>query len=201
MKTLDAYNTAHSAGVAQTVPSDWNSAQGFENLPHNIAGMLDFYCQSKVTDLVTAQHLRAVWRLKDRRVVFTNGCFDLLHLGHVDYLEKAAKLGDELIIGLNSDVSIRSIKGENRPVMPQESRARLLAAMEFVSLVILFDEATPAGLITALQPDVLVKGNDYTVDKIAGSDVVLAAGGKVETIPLVEGYSTSAIIEKIRTRG
>lgn len=162
-------------------------------------GMLDFFCQSKVTALNTALHLRAIWRMKDRRVVFTNGCFDLLHLGHVDYLEKAAKLGEELIIGLNSDVSIRSIKGEGRPIMPQESRARVLAAMEFVSLVILFDEDTPEGLISALKPDVLVKGNDYTIDKIAGSAAVIANGGRVETIPLVEGFSTTAMIEKIRS--
>lgn len=164
----------------------------------HFVGMLDFFCQSKVTDLNTALHLRAVWRMKERRVVFTNGCFDLLHLGHVDYLEKAAKLGEELIIGLNSDVSIRSIKGEGRPIMPQESRARVLAAMEFVSLVILFDDNTPEGLIAAIKPDVLVKGNDYTVDQIAGAATVLANGGRVETIPLVEGFSTTSMIEKIR---
>lgn len=138
------------------------------------------------------------WRLKDQKIVFTNGCFDLLHLGHVDYLSKAADLGHKLVIGLNSDLSTSNLKGPNRPITNEISRARLLASLFFVDAVILFDEETPLNLITALKPDVLVKGADYTIDKIVGADVVLANGGEVKTIEYIDGYSTTAIEQKIK---
>lgn len=140
----------------------------------------------------------AIWQFLNEKVVFTNGCFDLLHLGHVDYLSKAANLGNHLIIGLNSDKSTSNLKGPGRPIQDEHSRAMLLASMGFVDAVVLFDEETPYELIKFLQPDVLVKGSDYTIDKIAGADVVLGRGGEVKTIDYIDGYSTSAIERKIR---
>lgn len=139
------------------------------------------------------------WKTVGEKIVFTNGCFDIVHLGHLDYLEKARQLGDRLVIGLNTDESIKRLKGSKRPIIPQVARARLLAALEFVDAVILFSDDTPLELIKILLPNMLTKGNDYTVDNIVGADVVLANGGSVETIELVEGYSTSSIIEKILT--
>lgn len=140
----------------------------------------------------------AVWRFHEHKVVFTNGCFDLLHLGHVDYLARAAAEGSLLIIGLNSDSSVKNIKGEGRPIMDQESRAMALAAMGFVDAVVLFDEDTPQRLIENILPDVLVKGNDYEVKDIVGADVVESNGGIVVTMDFVEGYSTSSIVDKIK---
>jgi D-glycero-beta-D-manno-heptose 1-phosphate adenylyltransferase len=137
------------------------------------------------------------WK-KNGKVVFTNGCFDILHLGHVDYLEKARKLGDKLILGLNTDKSIQRIKGPERPITDEHSRARVIAALGFVDAVILFDEETPHDLISYLKPDILVKGDDYTMENIIGADVVLQNGGTVKTVPLVKGYSTSNIISKIK---
>ncbi|MBC7913398.1 MAG: adenylyltransferase/cytidyltransferase family protein, partial [Pyrinomonadaceae bacterium] len=128
----------------------------------------------------------------------TNGCFDLLHLGHIDYLAKAANLGNKLVIGLNSDKSTSDLKGPGRPITNQKSRARLLAALYFVDAVVLFDEPTPYNLIKAINPDILVKGADYTIDTIVGADIVLANGGSVKTIEYIDGYSTSAIEQKIR---
>ncbi len=136
--------------------------------------------------------------LKNKQVVFTNGCFDIVHLGHIDYLEKAREKGDLLVLGLNTDQSIQRIKGKNRPIVNEESRARLMAALQFVDYVILFDEDTPLNLIKSILPDILVKGNDYQTSNIVGADIVLSNGGKVETIQLVAGYSTSSIIEKIK---
>ena len=137
------------------------------------------------------------WRLKDAKVVFTNGCFDILHKGHTDYLESAANLGTHLVIGLNSDSSVRTIKGEGRPVQDEESRAHVLAGLQYVAAVILFDEDTPINLIKAVRPEVLVKGDDYTVEEIAGHEFVRSYDGEVTTISLTEGYSTSGLIEKI----
>jgi D-glycero-beta-D-manno-heptose 1-phosphate adenylyltransferase len=137
------------------------------------------------------------WR-KNGKIVFTNGCFDILHLGHVDYLEKARALGDKLIVGLNTDSSVKKIKGPDRPVNDDYSRARIMASLEFVDAVILFEEDTPFDLISYLKPDILVKGDDYTIEKIIGSDIVLKNGGSVKTVPLVKGYSTSNIISKIK---
>lgn len=138
----------------------------------------------------------AYWRFLEQRIVFTNGCFDILHLGHVTYLEEAAKLGDVLIVGLNSDDSVRRLKGPTRPIQPQEARARILAALEFVEAVVIFEEDTPLRLIEKVSPDVLVKGGDYTVDTVVGADFVRSRGGEVVILPLVEGYSTTQLIEK-----
>jgi len=137
--------------------------------------------------------------LENKKVVFTNGCFDILHRGHVEYLAQAADLGDLLIIGLNSDTSIQRIKGKHRPIIDQNARAILLAALSFVDYVILFEQDTPYTLINSIQPDVLVKGDDYTENNIVGADVVKSKGGKVVTIPLVPGISTSLIEKKIKT--
>lgn len=140
----------------------------------------------------------AEWRLRGFRIVFTNGCFDLMHIGHVDYLEKARALGDRMIVGLNSDSSIRRLKGKGRPLQDENSRSRVMAALQFVDAVVLFDEDTPLELIGKVKPDVLVKGEDYEIADIVGAKEVLEAGGKVERIEFVEGYSTSKIVEKIQ---
>lgn len=138
------------------------------------------------------------WKTDHKEVVFTNGCFDILHLGHIDYLEKASNLGDKLVVGLNSDDSVRRLKGESRPVNDLYARSRMLAALGFVDLVVTFEADTPLALITALRPDILVKGEDYKIENIVGSDVVIQNGGRVETIALIEGYSTSTIINKLK---
>ncbi|HVW96968.1 MAG TPA: D-glycero-beta-D-manno-heptose 1-phosphate adenylyltransferase [Mucilaginibacter sp.] len=138
------------------------------------------------------------WKRDNKRVVFTNGVFDLIHIGHLTYLAKAAELGDKLIIGLNSDGSVKRIKGEDRPINDENSRAALLASLFFVDSVVIFGEDTPLKLITALLPDVLVKGADYSVDNIVGAKEVMANGGEVKTITFVEGYSSTSIINKIK---
>ena len=137
------------------------------------------------------------WRSNKEKIVFTNGCFDILHLGHIDYLEKARSLGNRLIVGLNSDGSVTKLKGTGRPIYEQDARARILAALEFVDIVIMFDQETPYDLINHVKPDILVKGNDYLAENIVGADIVKSKGGEVVTINLVKGYSTSALIEKI----
>ena len=133
-----------------------------------------------------------------RRVVFTNGCFDLLHPGHIRILEESRALGDVLVVGINSDESVRILKGEGRPILPERERAEILAAMECVDAVIIFDELTPRETIAALLPDVLVKGGDWPGNQIVGREEVEAAGGRVVSVPVVAGYSTTAILEKIR---
>jgi rfaE bifunctional protein nucleotidyltransferase chain/domain len=133
-----------------------------------------------------------------RRVVFTNGCFDLLHPGHIRSLEQARALGDALVVGLNSDASVRQLKGEGRPILPERERAEILAAMECVDAVVIFDDLTPREVIAQLLPDVLVKGGDWAGDQIVGREEVEAAGGRVVSVPVVPGYSTTAILEKIR---
>lgn len=133
-----------------------------------------------------------------RRLVFTNGCFDLLHPGHIRALELARELGDVLIVGLNSDASVRQLKGPGRPVIPERERAEILAALESVDAVVIFDELTPQEIISRLLPDVLVKGGDWPGDQIVGRAEVEAAGGRVVSVPLVPGYSTSDILRKIR---
>ena len=150
-------------------------------------------------DLVAAKNKVITWQAEGRKVVFTNGVFDLLHIGHITYLAKAADLGDKLIIGLNADSSVKRIKGEDRPVNDQNSRAALLAALFFVDAVTVFDEDTPHNLISALLPDILVKGADYTVGNIVGAKEVLANGGEVKTITFVDGHSSTSIINKIRS--
>ena len=153
--------------------------------------------QSKVYNTTSLKLQVAEWRKDNQKIVFTNGCFDLLHLGHVNYLAKARDLGSKLIIGLNTDASVYRIKGPSRPVKDQKSRATILAAMLFVDAVIFFDEETPIDLITWVQPDFLVKGGDYTLEGVVGHEIVLENGGEVKTIPFVEGYSSSKLIEKI----
>ncbi len=137
------------------------------------------------------------WRFKKKKIVFTNGCFDILHRGHVEYLAKAAELGDKLIIGLNTDSSVRRLKGENRPVNNEEARAILLSSLIFTDKIILFEEDTPLQLINLIQPDVLVKGSDYQPEEIAGYDIVKTKGGEVITIELTKGFSTTSILKKI----
>lgn len=137
-------------------------------------------------------------RAAGQRVVFTNGCFDILHAGHVTLLEAARAEGDLLVVGLNADSSVRRLKGPERPINPEHDRARVLAALRAVDAVVVFAEDTPAELIRRLAPDVLVKGGDYTVDTIVGADFVQARGGRVVVIPLVEGRATTAVVSKLR---
>jgi D-beta-D-heptose 7-phosphate kinase/D-beta-D-heptose 1-phosphate adenosyltransferase len=140
----------------------------------------------------------ATARSAGRRVVFTNGCFDLLHLGHVRLLQAARELGDLLAVGVNTDRSVRELKGPDRPFTPQEARAEILSALACVDLVTLFDEPTPARLVEEVVPDVLVKGGDYRSDQVVGRETVEAAGGEVRVLPLVAGYSTSELIRRAR---
>lgn len=154
--------------------------------------------QQKIITWDQASTIATKAKTSGKKIVFSNGCFDILHRGHVEYLSKAADFGDFLVIGLNSDNSVRRLKGENRPLNQQNSRALLLAAMQFVDYVVLFDEDTPYELIKAVQPDILVKGKDYKAADIVGYDIVTGQGGEVKTIDLVEGFSTSGIIEKIK---
>ena len=154
--------------------------------------------ESKILSREQAIRQADQWRADGQQIVFTNGCFDIVHLGHIDYLEKARALGQRLILGLNTDSSVSCIKGPLRPVVNEYARARLMAALEFVDAVTLFGEPTPLELIEAVRPDVLVKGDDYTVATIVGADFVLARGGRVETVALVPGYSTTKLIERIK---
>jgi D-glycero-beta-D-manno-heptose 1-phosphate adenylyltransferase len=133
-----------------------------------------------------------------KHIVFTNGCFDLLHPGHIRTLEAARKLGDALIVGLNSDVGVRQLKGPGRPVLPEQERAEILAALECVNAVVIFNEPTPREIITALLPDVLVKGGDWPGDQIVGREEVEAAGGRVVSVAVAPGYSTTALLQRIR---
>jgi rfaE bifunctional protein nucleotidyltransferase chain/domain len=139
-----------------------------------------------------------LWKKAGEKVVFSNGCFDILHLGHIDYLEKARSLGNRLVIGLNNDESVRQLKGPERPVNNEIARARILAALEFVDGITIFSEDTPKELISFLIPDILVKGSDYNIDNIVGADIVMANGGEVKTIDLVDGYSTTNLIQKLK---
>ena len=141
-----------------------------------------------------AENTLSLWRFKDDKIVFTNGCFDILH----EYLAKAASLGTKLVIGLNTDASVKRLKGDSRPVNDENARALLLASLVFVDKVILFDTDTPRDLIDFVQPDVLVKGGDYKPEEIVGYDIVKAKGGEIVTLDFVEGYSTTSLIEKMK---
>ncbi len=153
----------------------------------------------RIMDLVAVQRMVNIWRLRGDRIVFTNGCFDILHRGHVEYLEEAAALGDRLVVGLNSDASVRRQgKGLDRPLNDQDSRAKVLAALRLVDSVVIFDQDTPLELIQAIGPDVLVKGGDWSEERIVGSEYVRTYGGQVKSLKLVEGFSTTALVEKIR---
>ncbi|MGC6470708.1 MAG: D-glycero-beta-D-manno-heptose 1-phosphate adenylyltransferase [Flavobacteriales bacterium] len=134
----------------------------------------------------------------DNKIVFTNGCFDILHLGHIDYLNKASQLGDKLIVGVNSDRSVKQLKGNNRPIQDEIARLQTIAALQSVDAVILFQEETPLALVELILPDVLVKGADYALENISGAKEVLGRGGQVKTIPFLDGYSTTSIINKIK---
>jgi rfaE bifunctional protein nucleotidyltransferase chain/domain len=152
----------------------------------------------KTFTLDALQHEIVRWRLLGHRIAFTNGCFDILHRGHIDTLSKAASYGDILIVGVNSDASTKRLKGPERPVNNEADRSYLLASLEVVDATIVFEEDTPLELIKALKPDVLIKGGDYTLDKIVGAEDVLGWGGSVQIVPYEDGYSTTGLIQKIQ---
>ncbi|HEX9730077.1 MAG TPA: D-glycero-beta-D-manno-heptose 1-phosphate adenylyltransferase [Gemmatimonadales bacterium] len=153
---------------------------------------------SKVCTADVAETRVRAWRERDERIVFTNGCFDLLHAGHVAYLEQSRRLGDRLVIAVNSDRSVRAVKGPARPVVGQEDRARILAALAFVDAVIIFDEDTPLAIINRLRPDVITKGQDYAEDDVIGGAEAKSWGGRVALIPLLHGRSTTGILQRAR---
>ena len=155
--------------------------------------------KKKILDKNTLEHQLTRWRFLGKKIVFTNGCFDILHLGHVDYLSKAADLGDILIVGVNSDASTKVLKGLGRPINDEIQRTTLLASLHFTDGIVLFDESTPLELIKLIQPDVLVKGSDYNLNNIVGSDVVQLYNGSVQTIDFIPGYSTTLIEERIKS--
>lgn len=155
--------------------------------------------KNKILSLEALEKRLIIDRFLGRKIVFTNGCFDIIHRGHVEYLSKAADLGQILVIGLNSDSSVHKIKGKERPVQDQITRAEVLASMFYVTYIVIFDEETPYKLIKAVQPDFLVKGGDYNIKEIVGYDIVTEKGGQVLTIPLVEGFSTTSIINKVQS--
>ena len=139
----------------------------------------------------------AINRFLNKKIVFTNGCFDIIHRGHAQYLMQAAELGHVLVVGLNSDASVKRLKGSDRPIQDEQTRAEILASLFYVSYVAVFDEDTPFDLISLVQPDILVKGGDYTIENIVGHDIVKARGGKVLTLPFVDGHSTTSILSRI----
>lgn len=151
----------------------------------------------KIYDLPSLLRQVHAWRFLGKKIVFTNGCFDILHEGHIFSLSQAASFGDILIIGANSDASVKKLKGESRPVNNEHSRSLILASLAIVDAVTIFTEDTPLELIKAIMPDILVKGGDYTVEQIAGAKEVIANGGEVKIVPLLDGFSTTGIIDKI----
>lgn len=155
--------------------------------------------ERRIADLEQLAAFRGRWALAGHRVVFTNGCFDLIHDGHLRYLAAARELGDILVVGLNSDQSVRRLKGPQRPVKTQESRALLLASLVQVDLVVIFEEDTPADLIRQVHPDVLVKGGDWAPETIVGADFVMGYGGQVLSLPFHEGHSTTRLVDRIRS--
>lgn len=156
---------------------------------------LDFI-KNKIITVNELKFLKGYWKFKDIKVVFTNGCFDILHKGHIEYLAKASGLGDILVVGLNTDNSIIKIKGPSRPLQDESSRALTLASLQFVNYVILFDDETPYELIKKINPDILVKGSDYKKEDIVGYEIVKKKGGEIVTIDFTKGYSTTSIINK-----
>ena len=154
---------------------------------------------AKIFELKDLQLQLKRWRLQSKKIVFTNGVFDILHQGHIASLSKAATFGHILIVGLNADASVKRLKGNSRPVNSEQSRALLLASLLMVDAIIIFEEDTPLQLINAILPDVLVKGGDYTLEQIVGATEVIAAGGEVKIVPILEGFSTTGIIEKMKT--
>jgi rfaE bifunctional protein nucleotidyltransferase chain/domain len=153
---------------------------------------------SKIFTWETLKSQIAEWQKQGKKIVFSNGCFDLVHKGHIDYLNRAADLGDVLVMGLNTDASVSKLKGPHRPIQDEQSRLTIIAALQCVSAVVLFDEETPYELIKLVQPDVLVKGSDYKPENIVGYDIVIAKGGQVKTIDYLPGFSTSGIEKRIK---
>jgi rfaE bifunctional protein nucleotidyltransferase chain/domain len=153
--------------------------------------------QRKILTWEALERWLHVVRFKNERIVFTNGCFDVIHRGHIEYLARASDMADHLVVGLNTDASVKKLKGLSRPYLDEDSRSILLASLHFVSVVVLFDEDTPYNLISFIQPDILVKGGDYKTEEIVGYDIVQASGGEVLTIPLTPGYSSTRVIGKI----
>jgi D-beta-D-heptose 7-phosphate kinase/D-beta-D-heptose 1-phosphate adenosyltransferase len=151
----------------------------------------------KILDLERVKMRAAEWRASGETIVFTNGCFDLLHVGHISLMEECRRFGSKLILGLNTDASVSRLKGPSRPIVSEYERARVMAALAAVDAVVLFDEDTPLELIRSLRPNVLVKGGDYTAEKVVGYDDVMANGGRVEIVPTVEGFSTTNIVKKM----
>ncbi|WP_372752344.1 D-glycero-beta-D-manno-heptose 1-phosphate adenylyltransferase [Labilibaculum sp.] len=158
---------------------------------------LDIVKNKIITNKEDASKILHTWRFKENKIVFTNGCFDLVHQGHLSYLASAASMGNKLIIGINTDASVQKLKGPNRPIIDEYSRAFLLASLGFVDLVIFFEEQTPYELIKFVQPDILVKGSDYKAEDIVGYDIVKAKGGEIKTLDFLEGFSSTGIIKKI----
>jgi len=153
---------------------------------------------TKILPLKSLKNQVTNWKKTGKKVVFTNGCFDLIHRGHIEVLAQTADLGDKLIIGLNSDVSIKKLKGEGRPIIDENSRAILLASLSFVDAIVLFSEETPLNLISNLNPDILAKGGDYKINTIVGHEFIRKNGGEVILVPFVEGFSSSSIVDKIK---
>lgn len=156
--------------------------------------------QNKISTLPELQRRISQWRVLNKKIAFTNGCFDILHAGHIASLTEAARQADYLVVAINADISIKGLKGENRPVNDENSRALVIAALAMVDAVIIFSEPTPRELIMEIRPDVLIKGGDYKVEDIAGAKEVIAWGGKVVLNPIVEGYSTTSIINKLQNK-
>ncbi|MFL2574493.1 MAG: D-glycero-beta-D-manno-heptose 1-phosphate adenylyltransferase [Flavobacteriales bacterium] len=154
--------------------------------------------KAKIFNIKDLSQIIKKWRLNGDKIIFTNGCFDLIHLGHLEILARSADLGDKLIVGINSDMSIKKIKGNSRPIIEEESRVKQLAAIEFIDAVILFNEDTPYNLIKVIKPDVLTKGGDYKKNDIVGNELINKEQGDVVIIPLTQGFSTTSILEKIK---
>jgi rfaE bifunctional protein nucleotidyltransferase chain/domain len=153
----------------------------------------------KICDIEELKRRLAQWRVKSDRIVFTNGCFDILHVGHLHTLKESIQLGDKLIVGLNSDASVSRLKGKERPIVNQLDRSEMLAALEMVDAVIIFEDDTPEELIQMIKPDVLCKGGDWSIENIVGGDFVKSYGGQVVSIPFIQGYSSSSLINKIKS--
>ena len=153
---------------------------------------------NKIFDLQLLVKKIEKWRSENKKIVFTNGCFDLIHLGHIEILARSSDFGDKLIIGVNSDLSIKKLKGENRPIIEESSRIRQLSALEFVDAVVLFDEETPIKLIETIKPDIITKGGDYTAKNVVGNEVVSQKNGEVVIFHLTQGFSTTSILNKIK---
>jgi len=161
-----------------------------------LAPQIALHAEDKVVSRTELLTRAALWKANGERVVFTNGCFDLLHVGHITLLEQARRFGHRVVVGINSDASVSGLKGPNRPIVGERERSRVLAALAAVDAVVVFDEPTPLELIVALRPDVLVKGGDYNLDTVVGAKEMLAWGGQVKIVPLVEGFSTTRLIAK-----